>query len=240
MKNSFFITHHPSLITHYASPKQVDVNAMKQVSRALLLLAALAWLPAGAADDRFAQDIEAVREVYLQAADGDKRAVRKAINKIRKLERKYRGHPLVLAYKGGALSLRGIDAYKRPLDRMRETEEGLVILDRALRLLNKWEGDYLEAAEARLVAAFVFINLPDSIFHRLREGQRLVKRLLAHPRFAELPRGMRAAIYFAAATNADKHKDQRQFKHYLELTLETDPQGKNAGEARTLLKAIGQ
>jgi len=211
---------------------------MKHICRALLLLAALAWLPTGSADDRFAQDIEAMREVYLQAADGDKRAVRKAINKIRKLERKYRGHPLVLAYKGGALSLRGIDVYKRPLDRMRETEEGLVILDRALRLLNKWEGDYVEAAEARLVATFVYINLPDSIFHRLREGQRLVKQLLAHPRFAELPRGMRAAIYFAAATNADKHKDQRQFKHYLELTLETDPQGKNAAEARTLLNKM--
>ena len=208
----------------------------------ILLLAGLAWLPGAAGDDRFARDIEAMRKVYLQAADGDKRAVRKAIAKIRKLERKYRGHPLVLAYKGGALSLRGIDAYKRPLDRMRETEEGLVIIDKALRQLARHEQQYdeVEAAEARLVAAFVFINLPDAVFHRLREGQRLVEGLLAHPRFAALPRGMRAAIYFAAATNADKHKDRRRFRHFLELTVKTDPKGSNAKEARALLDSLEQ
>lgn len=189
------------------------------------------------ADERFQQAIEAVREVYLKATSGDKHAVRKAIGKIRKLEKVYRGHPLVLAYKGGALSLRGIDASKPPLVRMRETEKGLVTLDRALRLLARHKDKYdeIEAAEVRLVAAFVFVNLPDSIFHRLRQGQRLVVQLLAHRHFDELPLGMRAAIYFAAATNADKHRHESQFRHFLRLTLETDPDGKNGQEARELL-----
>ncbi|HFD92005.1 MAG TPA: hypothetical protein ENJ22_01805 [Gammaproteobacteria bacterium] len=207
-------------------------------ARYLLCLAVLAWLPpADAGDDRFARDVAAMREVYLQATDGEKRAVRRAIQASRRLERKYRNHPLALAYKGGALALRGIDAYKRPLDRMRETEEGLVILDRALRILEKWQGDDLEATEARLVTAYVFLNLPDSVFHRLRQGEHLVELLLRHPGFDGLPRGMRAAIYFAAATAADKRKDAARRRRYLELTVKTDPEGKNGKEARALLDA---
>ncbi len=213
---------------------------MKRVSTVLCVLLILAACPAVIADERFQKDLEAVREVYLQATAGDKRALRKAIGKIRKLEKAYRGHPLVQAYKGGALSLRGIDASKPPLVRMRETEKGLATLDRALRLLSRHKGKYeeREVAEVRLVAAFVFLNLPDSIFHRLRQGQRMVERLLAHPHFDDLPAGMRAAIYFAAATNADKHRDKEGFKHFLRLTLETDPDGENAGEARELLAQL--
>ena len=129
----------------------------------------------------------------------------------------------MLVYKGSALALRGKETGKRPLDRMRETEEGLYIIDRALRTLRRHNGHYLEIVEAQLVSTYVFINLPDSIFHRLREGQHIVKKLLAHPQFNEMPSGLQAAIYFAAATAAEKSNDAAQHKHYLELTLKTDP-----------------
>lgn len=213
-------------------------HAMKSICHTLLLLSALVYLPLSFAEDQFVKDIEAVRELYLKATDGNTSAVRRTINKIRELESKYNNHPLVLAYEGGALSLRGINIGKRPLDRMRETEEGLMVLDRALRELPRHKGHYLEAVEARLVAAFVFINLPDSIFHRLKEGNYLVQQLLAHPRLIEMPQGLQAAIYFAAATSADKFNDPIQLKRYLKLTAKTDPEGENGKKAQAMLKDI--
>lgn len=211
---------------------------MKCIYSTLLLLATLISLSPSFAESTFIKEIEVVREAYLVATDGTERDIRNATQKIRKLESKYPSHPLVLAYKGGSLSLRGKDIGKRPLDRMRETEEGLNIIDRALRKLSQHDGDYLEIVETQLVATYVFINLPDAIFHRLREGDHLVKQLLAHPQFSEMPRGLQAAIYFAAAIAADKRNDQAQFRHYLELTHKTDPDGKNGRQAQTLLQQL--
>lgn len=190
------------------------------------------------AGDAFTKDMEAFREIYIKASDGDKSAVRKAIRAVRKLEGKYRKHPLVMVYKGGTLTLRGIAAGNRPLDRVRETEEGLNVIDRALRMLPRHKGDELERLEARLVAAFVFINIPNSIFHRLNQGQHLVDQLLTYPKFDDLPKGMQAAIYYAAALSAEKHQDPIHYRRYLEMTVETDPEGLNGQEARRLLKDI--
>ncbi len=130
---------------------------MKLFLHVLLLQSTLICLFPAHAENQFEIDIKAVREIYLEATDGTERDIRKATRKIRQLESKYPGNPLVLAYKGGALSLRGKDIGKRPLDRMRETEEGLNILDRALRKLNQHNGHYLETVETRLVATYVFM-----------------------------------------------------------------------------------
>ncbi len=203
-----------------------------------LLLALLCQLGPAYAQSAFERDLEATRDIYLKATDGEKHAVRKAIRATTKLAHKYRNNPLALAYKGGALALRGINVSKRPLDRMRETEEGLNLIDRALRRLPRHKGPAIEHIETRLVAAYVFINLPDSVFHRLKEGSHLIRQLLDHPQFDKQPQGLRAAIYFAAATAADKFGDQTQFRHYLELTTETDPDGLNGKEAAQLLKAM--
>ena len=213
---------------------------MQSLWRLLILLSALTCLTPSFANTQFEKEIEAVREVYLIATDGNERDVRRATKKIRQLESRYPANPLVLAYKGGALALRGKEIGKRPLDRMRETEEGLHIIDRALRSLRGHKAHYLEIVEAQLVATYVFINLPDSVFHRLREGAHLAKRLLEHPRFAEMPQGLQAAIYYASAITAEKSNDATQHKYYLELTLKTDPDGKNGKQARTQLEALAE
>ena len=213
---------------------------MKPFWHIFILLSALTCLTPSFASTQFKEEIEAVREVYLIATDGNERDIRRATKKIRQLESRYPAHPLVLAYKGGALALRGKEIGKRPLDRMRETEEGLHIIDRALRTLHEHEGHYLEIVEAQLVASYVFINLPDSVFHRLREGSHLVKQLLEHPRFSEMPQGLQAAIYFATSIAAEKSNKATQRKHYLELTLKTDPDGRNGKQARTQLKALAE
>ncbi|VAW87990.1 hypothetical protein MNBD_GAMMA17-1194 [hydrothermal vent metagenome] len=211
---------------------------MQSIWRLFLLLLALACLTPSFASTQFEKEIEAVREVYLIATDGNARDIRRAAKKIRQLEKQYPGNPLILAYKGGVLALRGKEIGKRPLDRMRETEEGLHIIDRALRTLRSHKGHYLEIVEARLVATYVFINLPDSVFHRLREGQHIVKQLLAHPQFEKMPQGLQAAIYFAAAIAAKKYNNTTQQKHYLELALKADPNGKSGQQAKIQLKHL--
>ena len=208
------------------------------VTRIIALFLAFTFLSPCYAADTFEKEIEATREIYLKAVDGKKRDVRKAIKHVQKLSRKYPRHPLVMAYKGGSLSLRGMNIGERPLNRMRETEEGLGHIDRALRILPRHKGDYLETVETNVIAAFVFINLPDTIFHRLKEGNHLVEKLLDHPRFDDMPKGLQGAIYFAAATVADKFKDKDKQRFYLQLSINADPAGKNSDEATALLNEL--
>ena len=211
---------------------------MKIISRSLLLIICLTVVAPSMASDQFLSDLEATRVVYLAATEGDKKKVRKAIRAAKKLENKYPQHPLVLAYKGGSLALRGMNIGKRPLDRMRETEQGLNILDRTLRLLPRFKGDDVYAIEAKLVTAFVFVNLPDGVFHRLREGTHIIEQLLAYPKFKQLPQGMQAAIYLAAAISADSYQKPSEYMRYLKLTIDTDPDGRNGQDAKARLAAI--
>ena len=51
-----------------------------------LLLFVLLGFTAVVAEDQFTKDISAFREVYIQASDGDKRAVRKALKAVIKSE----------------------------------------------------------------------------------------------------------------------------------------------------------
>ena len=230
-----------TLLAEVVSPQFFNLLlliSMRSSFGIILLILSVFCMSSLFANDVFEKDMAAYREVYLKAASGKPRAVRKAISGIRKLEKKYKNHPVILAYRGGALSLRGISASNNGLDRMRETEEGLIVIDRALRKLPKHQGHYLETVEAQLVAAFVFINIPNSMFHRLQEGNRLVEKLLAHQRFSEMPAGLQSAIYFAAATSAEKYIKPAEFKRYLELTVSADPDGKNGLEAKSLLQGM--
>lgn len=204
----------------------------------IILLLALTGAVGAQPSDVFHEDIQFARNIYLEATNGNKRNVRKAIQHMTGLEAKYPNHPLVRAFKGGALALRGLDVAERPLNRLRDTEEGLGVIDRALRQLTQFDGDYIDIAETQLVAAYVFVNIPDTMFHRLQEGSGLVKQLLAHPRFADMPKTLQAAIYFAAATAADKSQQQEESKRYLTLTAATDPDGSNGKTARDKLDAL--
>lgn len=206
----------------------------------LAIILSLWVLSHPAVANAFEQDVASMREIYLNATEGDKKTIRQAIIRLRELDAKYPNNPLVMAYLGGALSLRGMDVSARPLNRMRETEEGLNLIDRALRRLPQATIDALEPTETRLVAAYVFINLPDGVFHRFREGDRLVKELLARPRLEELPAGMRAAIFFAGATAANRYDDRVAYENFLKKTVETDPNSRNGQKARELLKKVAE
>ncbi|MFC1749033.1 hypothetical protein ACFL2V_09535 [Pseudomonadota bacterium] len=190
--------------------------------------------------EKFRADIEQAREVYLKTTGENinKRDVRKAIKHMDKLSRKYKKHPLVMIYKGCSLAQRGRDIGARPLDRMRETEEGLKHVDRGLKIMARKKTDYVAKAEGHLLAAFLFVHLPDSVFHRLKEGNHLINGLLDHDRFEEFPKKMKGAIYHAAATSAEKHGKPEKQKHYLQLSLKVSPDSEEAKEIKKKLKKL--
>lgn len=208
------------------------------IYRLTVILLMLACFTSANSADVFHEDIKLARDIYLRATDGDKRNIRKAIQHMNKLAAKYSDQPLAQAFKGGALSLRGLDVSERPLNRLRNTEEGLDYIDRALRQIDRVHYNTSDAIETKLIAAYVFVNIPDTIFHRLQEGSSLIEDLLANPNFLDLPREMRAAVYFAAATAAEKLQKQEDFKHYLTLTVDTDPRGINGKAAREKLDQL--
>lgn len=209
----------------------------------LLVLSALtlglAPLEPTLANPQFVKDMDEIRVIYLNAVNsGHKSDLRKAIRHINKLVRKYPNQPLVIVYQGCILAERGRDVAARPLNRMRNAEEGLQLVDQGLHLLKQRDIDLFEDAEARLIAAFLFINLPDGVFHRLREGSHLVEGLLAEPKLNEMPKALQAGIYYAAASVADKYNDKEKQRHYLELTLKTAPEGRNAKKAKAILEKL--
>lgn len=102
----------------------------KHIHTLLALLLLLSPLAQTNANEQFVKEIEETRAIYLKAVNGNKRDLRKAIRHINKLSQKYPKHPLVMVYLGCSLAQRGRDIGERPLNRMRETEEGLRHIDR--------------------------------------------------------------------------------------------------------------
>ncbi len=188
----------------------------------------------------FEADLEEARAVYLDAArDGsDKRKVRTAIKHMKKLANKYPKHPLAMIYKGCSLAQRGRDEGARPLDRMRETEEGMKYIDRGLKIMASNKTYFLAKAEGQLLAGFLYVHLPDTVFHRLKFGNHLIQKLLKDPRFDEFPVGMQGAIYYAAAISAEKYGKKAEQKEYLLLSLKTNPDGDDVPEIKAKLKEL--
>lgn len=182
-------------------------------------------------------DIGPARLIFLDAVDGHKPAVRAALEAFRSLGSRYPNHPLLQAYIGSTLSLRGRDA-ARPTNKMRETENGLVSIDRALTMLKQHSDIGLDAwFETKLVAAATFMALPE-FFHRGREGQRLVDEVMIHPGLTNTPAPLRAFAYMSAATAARKAGKIDDYKRFLTLVVQTDPQGRNGRKAQEELDLL--
>ena len=119
---------------------------------------------------------------------------------------------------------------------MREADEGLEVIDHALAQLKKHLDIGIEAElETKLVAAATFIALPE-LFHRGREGQRLIAEVIAHPQLAHTPTPLRAFAYMSAATAAQKEGRTDDYQRFLTLVIQTDPQGRDGRKAQQELK----
>jgi hypothetical protein len=203
--------------------------------RCCLLLSLLAISPVQA-DDADSELAEA-RTIFLQAVDGDKRAVRSATNRFRSLSRSQPKDPVYLAYYGASLTLQGRDAANN-IDKKSLTEKGLGVIDQALKLLSEAENyPSSRRLDTLLVATSSFVYIP-SFFNRYARGKGLLQEILSHHDFNDMAAGFKAATYFTAALVARGDGDDNQYRRYLELTVNTEPRGRDGRFATALLDEL--
>jgi hypothetical protein len=203
--------------------------------RLCLFMSLLAVIPAQAED--FDRELGQARGVFLQAVDGDRHAVRDATRRFKSLNHRNPQEPVLLAYLGACMTLQGRDAANN-LDKRRMTEAGLLRIDRALELQGEsgtpGSPHYLDT---QLVAANSYIHIP-AFFNRHDRGKQLLQQILAADAFADMPAGFRAATYLAAALVAQGEGDAAAYRRYLDLTVTTDPEGRNGRFASSLRKEL--
>jgi hypothetical protein len=180
------------------------------------------------------RELTEARAVFLQGVDGDRHAVREATNRFRTLSRSHPDDPVFLAYFGACMSLQGRDA-PTSFNKKQFTEEGLEDIDQALKLLSagndKNSSGYLDTL---LVAANTFIHIP-SFFNRYDRGKQLLREILAHRDFDKMAPGFKAAANMAAALVAHGEGDDKEYRRYLDLTVNADPDGRDGRLASKLL-----
>lgn len=200
---------------------------------AWLLLLVTVW-PAYA--DDMDQQLTEARAVFLRGVDGDRRAVRDATQRFRVLSQNYPQEPVFVAYIGACETLQGRDA-PNYIEKRRMTEEGLGDINRALEMLSagtdRQSPRYLDTL---LVAANTFIHIP-SFFNRYEEGRRLLQEILTYPTFDGMAPGFKAATYMAAALVAQGDGNDGAYRHYLDLTVNSDPDGRDGRSASKLIKS---
>ena len=181
------------------------------------------------------KELTEARNIFLKGVDGDKRAVRTATNRFRSLSLSHPNEPVFLAYFGACMTLQGRDLQNN-LEKKRVTEEGLAKIDRALEM-----NPYREAQgsamylDTLLVAANSYIHIP-SFFNRYDKGKHLLNEILQHRDFDGMAPGFKAATYMAAALVARGAGDDKEYVRYLDLTVSTDPEGRDGRLADKLLE----
>jgi hypothetical protein len=187
----------------------------------------------------YAEDVDSelteARNIFLKGVDGDKHAVRTATNRFRSLSLSHPDEPVFLAYFGACMTLQGRDLQNN-LEKKRVTDEGLAKIDRALEMnpYREAEGSamYLDTL---LVAANSFIHIP-SFFNRYDKGKQLLNEILQHRDFAAMAPGFKAATYMTAALVANGAGNEKEYLRYLDLTVSTDPTGRDGLLAGKLLE----
>ena len=180
-------------------------------------------------------ELTAARNVFLQGVDGDKQAVRKATTLFRSLSTRYPENPVFIAYLGASMTLKGRDAHNN-LDKQRLTEDGLRKIEQALAYLAKDKDAHSTAyLDTLLVAANTYVYIP-AFFNRYEKGRNLLEEILKHPDFNGMAAGYKAATYITAANIARGNGQQNEYRRYLTLAENTDPQGRDGITASELLK----
>ena len=179
-------------------------------------------------------ELSNARHVFLQAVDGDKRAVRDAISRFKSLSHSHPDDPVYLAYLGASITLKGRDA-ANGINKQRYTEEGLQVIDQALKQLAAANDlPSTSRLDTMLVAVNSFIRIP-AFFNRYDRGRRLLDEILAHEDFDAMAARFKAAAYVAAALVARGNGDDEEYRRYLKLVVDTDPDGRDGRFASTML-----
>lgn len=202
-------------------------------------LALLLCLPVFAHADDFDPSLSQARSVFLNAVDGDKRAVRDATRRFKKLSHDFSREPVLMAYLGACMTLQGRDADNN-LNKRRLTNDGLNQIDRALSLLSELnEYPARRRLDTQLVAASSYVHIP-AFFNRHDKGARLLQQILSDTAFDTMADGFKAATYMAAALVAHGAGDDKAYRRYLDLTITVDPNGRNGRLAAGMREELTQ
>lgn len=179
-------------------------HPIRRFAAALLLAAPLWALAAG--DEAF----QAAFQRFDAARQGKTEQIEPAIEAFRALPADPQRQPLVDAYLGSALALKGKAAWM-PWNKLRYPEQGADQLDQALAALKPEHDKALVhgvpvSLQTRLVAAATFVALPDGIFHRRAQGAKLIAALKADPLLAAAPAAFKAEVDAADARLKDAQK----------------------------------
>jgi len=185
----------------------------------------------------------AARQQFVAGASGDAAARDAAIESFEKLAGSQPGNPVYLAYHGAGLTLRGRDALM-PWDKMKFTEKGADLIEKALSLLAPEHDTQLLAGtpasiETRLVAANTLLALPD-FMNRRSGGKRALQAALDSQALAQAPAPVRANLFSLAARVAADEKRSTDEIGYLRQVVATQATTPHVAKAAARLKELGQ
>jgi hypothetical protein len=205
----------------------------------VLAAASAAAQPASTPESAFVEAVQLVQ----RASAGDAKAVDGAVAAFESLSRSDPNNPLYAAYLGSATGMKAREAWM-PWSKMKYAEQGLDHVDQALRVLKPEHDRQLMrgapvGVETRIVAARVFLKVPDEFFHRRAAGKKLVAEVLKQPEFAMAPAPLRAVGHLAAAEAARGERPDEELAQ-LKQVLALAPGGSAADQARARLKELGQ
>lgn len=192
-------------LPHSSPATQPAVDRRFALRRGLAALALVTCLGPLAAAPAWAADTpaqQAALQAFQLARAGDEGQIPSAVEKLQALSQAEPGQPLWLAYAGAATALQARTTFA-PWKKMRYTEDGLAMIDKALALLptlaeGAQHNNVPVPLEVKLTAASTFLALP-SMFNRGERGRRLLDEVQKDPGYAATPAGFKDAVRQLAA-----------------------------------------
>lgn len=207
----------------------------------LTTLVLLAGGPAHATDSSPAPFLAAHAE-FERGLAGDGAANQRAHELFQKLAEAEPTNPLYVGYLGSTFTLLGRDAWA-PWTKMRHSEKGLGLIDKALALLAAEHDQQTVrgvpvSEEVRLNAAATFLAVP-GFMNRTEAARLALTDALASPAFAATPGPVQARLLMQAALLARRDKKPVQEADVLKKALAASSAGATAAPARARLQELG-
>lgn len=200
----------------------------------------LAAAPARAAD---AAPFLAALAEFERGLAGDAGANERAGALFQKLVDAEPQNPLYVAYLGSTFAIQGREAWA-PWNKIRHTEKGLGLLDKALALLTPAHDQETNrgvpvASEVRINAASTFLAVP-GFMNRTEPARLVIGDALASPAFAATPAPLQARLLAQAAALARRDKKPAQEADLLQQALAAAPAAPTAAQASARLQELRQ
>ncbi|MEI6803830.1 MAG: hypothetical protein WCK83_11765 [Burkholderiales bacterium] len=178
-------------------------------------------------------------ERFIQANQGNERAIEGAAEQFTALLRQEPTNPALMAYAGAATAMQANTTWL-PWKKMRFAEDGMALQDKALTLLTPAHNAPLQhqvpaVLEVRFVVANTFLAVP-GFMNRAARGAKLLSDVVTSPLLATAPLSFRGDVWLRAAQHAVQDKQPQQARALLQQII--DANAPQAQAARAQLQAL--